>query len=131
MLMNSSSICFSSFCKSSSLEQILKARIKIVRSVPRFQVLRAKEFQWRKLGETARRLSERIMEHAGKDKKLHMLKHTLQSGHPSVSPNDFRILQKGYNSNKVKRTISEALLIRKYRPSLNMHENSVSLERFN
>ena len=41
------------------------------------------------------------MEHAGKDSKSHMLKHTLQSGHPLVSPNDFRILQKGYNNNSV------------------------------
>ena len=71
------------------------------------------------------------MEHAGKDNKLHMHKHTLQSGHPSVSPNDFRILQKGYNNNKVKRKISEALLIRKRRPSLNIHENLVPSELFN
>ena len=33
------------------------------------------------LGKTARRLNERIMEHAGKDNKSHMLKHTLESGH--------------------------------------------------
>ena len=81
-------------------------------------------------GETVRRLNERIMEHAGKDNKSHMLKHTLQSGHPSVSPNDFRILQKGYNNNKVKRKISGSLLIRKHQPSLNIHENSVPLELF-
>ena len=49
------------------------------------------------------------MEHAGKENKSHMLKNTLQSGHPSVSPNDFTILQKGYDKNKVKRKISEAL----------------------
>ena len=83
------------------------------------------------LGETARRLSERVMEHAGKDNKSHMLKHTLQSGHPSVSSNDFRILQKGYNNNKVKRKTSEALLIRKHRPSLNIRKDSVPLELFN
>ena len=71
------------------------------------------------------------MEHAGKDKKLLMLKHTRQSGHPSASPNDFRILQKGYNNSKVKKKISEALLIRKHQPSLNIHENSVPLELFN
>ena len=71
------------------------------------------------------------MEHAGKDNKPHMLKHTRQSGHPSVSPNDFRILQKEYNNNKVKRKISEALLIRKHRPLLNIHKNSVPLELFN
>ena len=39
------------------------------------------------LGEIARRLNERIREHTDKDNKSHMLKHTLQSGHPSVSPN--------------------------------------------
>ena len=83
------------------------------------------------LSEAARILNERIMERAGKDNKSHMLKHTLQSGHPSVSANDFRILQKGYNNSKVKRKISEALLIRKHRPSLNIHENSVPLELFN
>ena len=38
------------------------------------------------------RLNEKIIEHAGKDNRSHMLKHTLQSGHPLVSPNDFRIL---------------------------------------
>ena len=81
------------------------------------------------LGETARRLNERIMEHAGKDNKSHMLMHTLQPGHP-VSPNDFRTLQKGYNNNKVKRKISEALLIRKHRPSLNIHDNSVPFRAF-
>ena len=83
------------------------------------------------LGKTARRLNERIMEHVGKDNTLHMLKHTLQYGHPSVSSNNFRILQKTCNKNNVKRKISEALLIRKYRRSLNMHENSVPSEPFN
>ena len=42
-----------------------------------------------------------------------------------ASPNDFRILWKGYN-NKVKRNISETLLIRKHQPLLNIHENSVA-----
>ena len=60
-----------------------------------------------------------------------MLKNTLQSGHPSVSTNDFRILQKRYNNNKVKRKTSEALLIRKHRPLLNIHEKLVPLELFN
>ena len=68
-----------------------------------------------------------MMKHADKENKSHMLKHTLQSGHPSVSTNDFRILQKGYNNKKVKRKIPEALLIRKHRPSLNIHENLVTL----
>ena len=83
------------------------------------------------LGETARRINERVLEHAGKDKNSHMLQHTLQSGHPSVSLNEFKILEKGFNSNRVKRKISEALLIKQYRPTLNTQENSISLELFN
>ena len=61
------------------------------------------------LGETARRINERVLEHAGKDKKSHMLQHTLQSGHPSVSINEFKKLGKGFNNNRVKRKISGAL----------------------
>ena len=83
------------------------------------------------LGETARILNERRMEHAGKNSKSHMFKHTFQSGHPFVSPNNFRILQKEYKNNKVKRKKSEALLMRKHQPSLNIRENSVSLEFLN
>ena len=34
------------------------------------------------LGETARRLLERVIEHAGKDRKPNMVKHTVDTGHP-------------------------------------------------
>ena len=83
------------------------------------------------LGETARRMNKRVSEHVGKDKKSHMLQHTLQSGHPSVSLNEFKILGKGFSNNRVKRKISEALLIKQYRPILNTQENSMFLELFN
>ena len=58
------------------------------------------------LGETARRINGRVLKHAGKDKKSHMLRHTLQSGHPSVLLNEFKILGKGFDNNRVKRKIS-------------------------
>ena len=83
------------------------------------------------VGETARRVNERLLEHAGKDKKSNMLPHTLQSGHPSVLLNEFKILGKDFNDNRVKRKISETLLIKQYRPILNTQENSISLELFN
>ena len=60
-----------------------------------------------------------------------MLKHTFQSGHPSVSLNYFRKLQKGYNNKKVKTKISKALLIKKHQPLLNINENLVPLSHFN
>ena len=59
-----------------------------------------------------------------------MLKHSLQSHHLLVSPNDFRILWTGY-TNKGKINVSENALIRKHRkhqPLLNIRENSVPQE---
>ena len=78
------------------------------------------------LVETARRINERLLEHAGKDTKSHKLRYTLQSGHPSVSLNEFKILRKGLNNNRVERKISKALLIKRYQPTLNTKENSIS-----
>ena len=63
-------------------------------------------------GETARMINKRVLEHAAMDKKSHMLQHTLQSGHPSVSLNEFKILGKGFDNNRVKRKILEALLFK-------------------
>ena len=59
-----------------------------------------------------------------------MLQHALQSGHSSVSLNEFKILAKGFNNNRLKRKISEALLIKQYYPTLNTQENSIYLELF-
>ena len=75
------------------------------------------------LGETARKINERVLEHAGKDIKLHMLRHTLQSGHSSVLLIEFKIFRKNLNNNRVKRKISEALLIKQYRRTLNTKES--------
>ena len=60
-----------------------------------------------------------------------MLQHTLHSGYPSVLLNKFKILGKGFNNNRVKRIISEALVIKQYRPILNTQVNAISLELFN
>ena len=64
-------------------------------------------------GEIGRRLQERVDEHAGKDNKSHVLKHTYESGHKAVSINDFKVLKKGFKNHKTKQKISEALLIKK------------------
>ena len=83
------------------------------------------------IGGVARRLQERVDEHAGKDSKSHMLQHTHQSGHVAVSIDNFKIVKRGFKNHKMKWKISEALLIKKYRPSLNRQENSVSLMLLN
>ena len=53
-----------------------------------------------------------------------MLKHSLQSHHSLVSPNNFRIFSGGY-TNKGKINVSEAVLFSKHQPLLDIHENSV------
>ena len=83
------------------------------------------------LGETARRLQERALEHAGKDRKSNMVKHSMDTGHPPVCTKDFQILTKGYNHCKFKRKICEALLIKKLQPTLNAQEQSVTFKLFN
>ena len=83
------------------------------------------------IGETARRLSERVMDHAGRDTKSHIFRHCLNSNHGTVSIENFKILNMGYNNNTYKRRISEALFVKQCRPSLNVQDNSVPLQLFN
>ena len=83
------------------------------------------------VGEIERRLQERVDEHGGKDSKSHVLKYTYGLVHKAVSKNDFKVLKKGFKNHKMKRNISEALLIKKITPTLNKQENCVPLMLFN
>ena len=56
-----------------------------------------------------------------------MFRHTLQFIHASLSLNEYKVLGKGFNDNRVKRKISEALLIKQYRTTLKTQENSIAL----
>ena len=83
------------------------------------------------IGETARRLSERVMDHTGRDTKSHIVRHCLSCNHETVNIENFKILNMGYNNNKYKRRISEGLSVKQYHPSLNMKDNSIPLQLFN
>ena len=57
------------------------------------------------IGETARRLEERLKDHCGRDRNSHLLKHSIETGHPSTSHKDSVTsgnvkLQKHYSSNQ-------------------------------
>ena len=54
----------------------------------------------------------------------------MNTAHPAVYMKDFQILAKGFNHCKFKK-ISEALLIKEHRPTLNAQEQSVTLELLN
>ena len=82
------------------------------------------------LGETGRRIIERVADHAGKGKQSHLLKHALTQNHRHVHLSNMKIIDSSFHNNKLKRKISEALYIKQYRPSLNSQEQSVELELF-
>ena len=70
------------------------------------------------VGETDRRIKERIMDHNKRNKSSHLLKHARD------------ILNGNYKSS-VKTKISEVLYIRTLKPSLNVKEKSIRLELHN
>ena len=82
------------------------------------------------IGETARRLIERAMDRADRDAKSHIVRHCLNSNYETVNIENFKTLKMGYKNNTYKRRISEALFIKQYRSSLNVEDNSVSLQLF-
>ena len=76
------------------------------------------------VGETDRRIEERIMDHNKRDKNFHLLKHSREKNHQLVWENNFKVLGNNYRSN-CKRKISEALFIKQLKPSLNVKEKSI------
>ena len=57
------------------------------------------------VGETGRRLQDRVDEHSGKDRKSNILRHSYQKNHKNISRNNFQILGNGYKKMKFKRGI--------------------------
>ena len=82
------------------------------------------------IGETSRRIIERIKDHNNRDKKSHILTHSIEKKHAHVWKDDFKIIGANYKNN-TKRKISEALHIKQRKPSLNIQEKSFNLKLFN
>ena len=70
---------------------------------------------------------ERVKDHNGRDTSSHIFKHCVAADHQFVSCDDLRIVGRNHRNNKRKRKITEALLIKNLKPSLNMQEKSVAL----
>ena len=62
-------------------------------------------------GETARWLINRVHEHSVKDVNSHFFIHSIETNHPTVTTDDFRVLKTGYRQKKFRRKLSDALLI--------------------
>ena len=80
--------------------------------------------------EAGRPLIERVHEHGGKDVNSHVFKHSVETNHPAVTIDYFRVLKTGYRQKKFKRKLSEALFIEKNKPALNKQKVSVPLKSF-
>ena len=83
------------------------------------------------LGESARRISERIIDHGGRDQKSHLFRHAVVNNHRNASYDHFKIIGSGFRNNTFKRNVAETLLIKESRPTLNVQEKSVELKLFN
>ena len=83
------------------------------------------------IGKSGRRISERIIDHNGKDQKSHNFKHSSEKCHQQFHTNSFKIIGNGFKNNSFKRKVSEALLIKQIKPSLNVQEKSIELKLFN
>lgn len=82
------------------------------------------------IGETARRLNERVKDHSGRDHDSYVLKHSLENNHSIVTLDDFNIIS-NKPRNRFFRKVSEALFIKQKRPQLNRQENSVPIKLLN
>ena len=77
------------------------------------------------IGESARQISKRIII------TVEIEFAHFQPCHKHFLINNFKIIGNGFNNNFFKRKVSEALLIKQIKPSLNVQEKSVELKLFN
>ena len=63
-----------------------------------------------------KRISKRVIDHSGRDKNSHILKHQIEKGHPCPQYENFKI-SSGFRNNTKKKKLSKALWINTLRPS--------------
>ena len=71
------------------------------------------------IGETARRLDQRVKEYGGKDNNSYIFRHSVDAGLAMVESNNFKIIATG-SKHTYTRKIAEALNIKRDKPSLNV-----------
>ena len=70
-----------------------------------------------------------MIDHNKRDKKSHVLEHSISSKHERVWKEDYKIIGKNYSS-KTKRKISEAIFIKDLKPALNIQDSSYPLKLY-
>ena len=82
------------------------------------------------VGETGRRISERILDHNGRDVNSHLLKRHMEKENQCLQNEYFVILNRSFRNNTIKRKISKALWIKDLRPTLNKQDKLIELKLF-
>ena len=54
------------------------------------------------LGESARRISDRIIDHGGRDEKSHLFRHAVVNEHDNASYDDFKIIEVASETTRLK-----------------------------
>ena len=57
------------------------------------------------IGETRRRINEKIIDHSGKNSKCYIYKHCIETDHRSSNIDDFKIIGSNFHKNVFKRKI--------------------------
>ena len=84
------------------------------------------------LGETGRRISEGVLDHAGRNHNSYLSTHSIEIGHPVLDINNYKIIEKEYENNARKpNKATDAHLIKEMKATLNNQYNSVELKLFN
>ena len=81
------------------------------------------------IGETERRITERVLDHSGRDIMSTVFKHSAITGHKTVTMDNVELIAKGFKQN-VSREITEAFMILEQKPSLNVQNLFKTLQLF-
>ena len=77
-------------------------------------------------GESAKHITERVKDHTGRDTRSHVSKHSSENEHVEVKQEDFKTIGSYFKNNRLKRKITEALLLKQERHSLMSKINQLS-----
>ena len=69
-----------------------------------------------------------MIDHSGRDKNPHILKHQIEKGYPCPQCSIFKISSSGFRNKTNMRNLSEALWINTLRTSLRKQEKAISLK---
>ena len=81
------------------------------------------------IGETERRIYERVLDHSGRDINSTVFRHSCLTGHEPISMDNVKVIAKGFKRNDT-RELTEALLITEQKPTLNVQNLFKTLQLF-